>query len=1505
MPNLQQTHINQITGLLIPLSQSEIERTALINAAFSFYAGTEVLEGRIDFSGSADVYVYRLIDTLLTFGEVKVENSVDSHSVQALWVLLEQIKERVGVEKQQQIDDLYNVVNFPIPVTYDPNPRNPYVGLSAFLPKDVDYFFGRDQMILEIEKNLELASPNEQFLAIVGSSGSGKSSLAMAGLIPRLAKNESRWVCLPRMRPSDNPYKGLAASLANETHADAVSIQKNIEDKTISVTQASDYLDTYLQQIAGTETKRTVLLLIDQFEELFTNTRSEDTRRRFIDLIITTLAQSSGSFAVVITLRADFYGEPMSYPKLGDLINKHSISMLDMGPDELRLVIEAPARKQNIWFESGLVGRILADMRGEAAALALLEYALTQLYNVCIANNKCERFTFKNYEQTGGIEGALVQKAEGVFTGLTQNEQVLARELFMRLVIPGGDEQDATRRRAYLSELHLNDPAQRSALDRVTKIFVAERLLFIDESTIEIAHETLIRVWGRLQKWINEKREDIAFHHSLDDDARDWLANPNNDALYRGTRLKYALDWGERNILNEREQKFLLESQDQEQKRNRAFRLLQIGLAAFTLLAVAVIVGVVLNRNYELTVSESTAVAAQITADFNAEQAQLAATNAGAAQMTSDANANVALTNEAAANNAQATSDANAAELAIAQETSVFNAEQAEIEAANAIEAQATSDANANIALTNEAAANNAQATSDANAAELAIAQETSVFNAEQAEIEAANAIEARATSDANANIALTNEADAIFAQATSDANAQSAIAEATNAAMQAAFALEAQATAERNEDEAQSIAWAVQAEQLYSDGFPLLAYPLILEANQMPSPPLYSQQTLIDLSLKPGPVRFLEGHQQKVSSVAFSPDGEFLVSGGLDGLFLWDMPSGDFIHDFNGQADSVNKIAFHPLDHDVIATGSGSGEITLWNLRTGASIGSLGENTGSTTTSLDFSPDGKYLLETKNLEYIINVWNLSENTSQSFNASAILDDDVPIRYAVVTHSMFSPFQNNIIWFSNSNGDLYFLDIDKIEAGPVVLDDRELGTITYFEVGRRGLLVGFGNGLISHWVSDGEGIESTTRVNVFDANTSAITDIKISPSGNRFITTNLFSGNIVIWNIQQTEPVQIFNTDGLDIEHIDLHPDGRFLVSGGIDGELLLWDLVDQTNVNLYNATNLGVFDVDLGASGQILVSGGIGQIGLWDTNTFANIYSFVDFDASLNGTSSVALSPDGTRALVTTLPLIDLENTPPTPGSGSTQLWQTFNPPKRVATIAERMGKNLAFTPDGLMAVAIIGREVKFWDADTGEPLAVGKDTIPSTGPLVFSPLGENILHVNENTLLYQNYTTGEVHGEYMGERVEKIESLAISPDQQFAVAGLDDGRVNVFDLPSLDLTNEYSFIEESVSSITVSPNNEQIIGGLRNGQIVVWSKESGVELDFYEGHRHEVTDVIIDPQTNRLISSSMDGTIKIWTYRTFDDAYAYMIRNRAIRDLSCAERQTYNVQPLCDGTP
>ncbi|MEL6320894.1 MAG: hypothetical protein AAFQ57_09615, partial [Cyanobacteria bacterium J06626_14] len=807
MPNLQQTHINQITGLLIPLSQSEIERTALINAAFSFYAGTEVLEGRIDFSGSADVYVYRLIDTLLTFGEVKVENSVDSHSVQALWVLLEQIKERVGVEKQQQIDDLYNVVNFPIPVTYDPNPRNPYVGLSAFLPKDVDYFFGRDQMILEIEKNLELASPNEQFLAIVGSSGSGKSSLAMAGLIPRLAKNESRWVCLPRMRPSDNPYKGLAASLANETHADAVSIQKNIEDKTISVTQASDYLDTYLQQIAGTETKRTVLLLIDQFEELFTNTRSEDTRRRFIDLIITTLAQSSGSFAVVITLRADFYGEPMSYPKLGDLINKHSISMLDMGPDELRLVIEAPARKQNIWFESGLVGRILADMRGEAAALALLEYALTQLYNVCIANNKCERFTFKNYEQTGGIEGALVQKAEGVFTGLTQNEQVLARELFMRLVIPGGDEQDATRRRAYLSELHLNDPAQRSALDRVTKIFVAERLLFIDESTIEIAHETLIRVWGRLQKWINEKREDIAFHHSLDDDARDWLANPNNDALYRGTRLKYALDWGERNILNEREQKFLLESQDQEQKRNRAFRLLQIGLAAFTLLAVAVIVGVVLNRNYELTVSESTAVAAQITADFNAEQAQLAATNAGAAQMTSDANANVALTNEAAANNAQATSDANAAELAIAQETSVFNAEQAEIEAANAIEA--------------------------------------------------------RATSDANANIALTNEADAIFAQATSDANAQSAIAEATNAAMQAAFALEAQATAERNEDEAQSIAWAVQAEQLYSDGFPLLAYPLILEANQMPSPPLYSQQTLIDLSLKPGPVRFLEGHQQ------------------------------------------------------------------------------------------------------------------------------------------------------------------------------------------------------------------------------------------------------------------------------------------------------------------------------------------------------------------------------------------------------------------------------------------------------------------------------------------------------------------------------------------------------------------------------------------------------------------------------------------------------------------
>jgi hypothetical protein len=448
----------------------------------------------------------------------------------------------------------------------DFEPRNPYKGLRAFTGDDAHDFFGRDTLINELTTTLEGTLSSEvkyqqcaRLLAVVGSSGSGKSSVVMAGLLPRLREGRlpgsEQWVYLDPIVPGARPIEALTLALSE--HLPDKSLRAIREDLEDDAARGLHLLATKLAKRPGTK----VVLLVDQFEELFTQTPSEDERRHFLDLLVTATTEPHGSVIVLLTLRADFYDRPLAYPALGQLIPSHQMVVLPMSIHELREVIEKPAALSDVrlTFEGDLVGDLLFEVQGQVGALPLLQFTLDQLFQ----RRSGSQLTLSSYRELGGVKGALIRKAEETYAALPSDEhRTLARALFVRLIDPGASEQDTTRRRAALSEFSLPEARQTRLLQEVIDAFIVARLLTTAEiggtTSIEVSHEALIREWKRFAEWLREAREDIRLQQTISDDAAEWeQRNKPGDRLYRGSQLKEARAWARRNNPSGNEVAFL------------------------------------------------------------------------------------------------------------------------------------------------------------------------------------------------------------------------------------------------------------------------------------------------------------------------------------------------------------------------------------------------------------------------------------------------------------------------------------------------------------------------------------------------------------------------------------------------------------------------------------------------------------------------------------------------------------------------------------------------------------------------------------------------------------------------------------------------------------------------------------------------------------------------------------------------------------------------------------
>jgi hypothetical protein len=319
-------------------------------------------------------------------------------------------------------------------------------------------------------------------------------------------------------------------------------------------------LSRLTRQLVGSSSRK-VVLFIDQFEEIFTLTTSEEERKRFLDLLVTAVTEPQGALLVLLTLRADFYDRPMQYPKLYDLLEAHHMAVLPMEREDLRRVIEGPARLPDVQltFDEDLVGDLLSEVRDQGASLPLLQFTLNQLFE----RRDGHRLTRLAYEEIGGVKGALVKHVEETYNSLPSEEhQKLAQTLFMRLIEFGTTHQDTTRRRAMKEEFSLPDLRLKQLLQETMDVFIDARLLMTNEvagtMTIEVCHEALIREWPRCEQWIQEFHENLPFEQTLRKEVALWeqLGKPK-ERLYHGTQLKTMKKRVTRGLLNWQEIGFL------------------------------------------------------------------------------------------------------------------------------------------------------------------------------------------------------------------------------------------------------------------------------------------------------------------------------------------------------------------------------------------------------------------------------------------------------------------------------------------------------------------------------------------------------------------------------------------------------------------------------------------------------------------------------------------------------------------------------------------------------------------------------------------------------------------------------------------------------------------------------------------------------------------------------------------------------------------------------------
>ena len=1282
---------------------------------------------------------------------------------------------------------------------------NPYKGLRAFQESDAGTFFGREELVERLLGRIEHddATP---FLAVVGPSGSGKSSVVKAGLLPALRggaiRGSQKWF-ITEMAPGRDPLEELAVAVeqvAVDPPASLLAPLLHDERGLLNV------LQRILPRDDDGQTPQ-LLLLIDQFEELFILTADEETRNHFINLLLVALGEPDSRLRVVVTLRADFYDRPLQIQGLGQLLRQRTEVVLSLTPEELERAVIGPAALAGINLEPELMAGIAADFIDQPGTLPLMQYALTELFE----RRKDGLMTLDAYRDIGGVTGALSRRADEIYESLSPVGQEEAREIFLRLVTLGEGVED-TRRRVLRSELEgisiANDQRGKdaelqsgvSAFDKseirkpksdmanpksgisgVIDRFGRYRLLTFDRDpltrgpTVEVAHEALLREWPRLCEWLNESRVDVRLQRLLATETAAWLNAGKDEAyLLRGAHLDQYAGWPEEaNVSLTAEETAFLAASFAARDRRRAEEEARI--------------------QRELQTAQQLAETEKQRAE---DQANAAARLRRRAVILAGALGIAAL-------------------LAVA---ALFFARQSNENAAVAGRNAAVAQEAANLAATRE--------------------------------VEALIAAGAQATAQAAAQL---NEAQAIAQQATAEAEADFRATAEAQAGADRDSALQAQSEAELQAALTTSRELAL-AGLINLDSDPELSILLALEALKVQH--TNEAEEVLHRALQTSRVvdAFVphEGHTREV---VYSPDGRRLATAGTDTLAkVWDLETGREIVTFTGHAGDwvfapdnnwIEEVEF-TADGSRVGSIADNGMLRIWDAQTGeellaidADFGGDALESGGFAGTLAFSPDGTKMAR-----------GFADGSARVWDAVTGEELIVLSGHGVEPSQNFGVYGVGTVDFSPDSSRLATAGIDA-EALTIIWDiasGEPLTTLAGHTLSVNDVRFSPDGSLVATTGEEGEtyiwDADSGQRLLAIDHGGISV---HFLPGGAQLATAGK-DGTIRIWDVASGEELIKLPGNPGGIAYFDIKPDGSQLVTATSHGPVKFWNIGPTHESLIIDVGHPQLAKATYSPDGQYLATTGSENISaqIWDASSGTELLALQGHDDFV---SDIVYSSDGLQLATASV-------------DGTARLWDA----KTGEALQVLSGHNhwvnkVAFNPDNtLLVTAGQDKKVIIWDVTSGEALYTLEPFTDGIWSINFSPDGAMLAtgtgHIDAKVRIWDVENGRELSTTFEGHEWQ-VNDVIYSPDGSLILTTSDDGSARIWDVES---GQELLFMDapSKVLSADFNPDGQLIVTGEEGGNIKIWDAASGNRLiTLLENAEGAISHVEFSPDGRRVLAS------------------------------------------------
>ncbi len=1190
--------------------------------------------------------------------------------------------------------------------------ENPYKGLRAFQEADAADFFGREVLSRRLLRRLDEPGELARFLALVGPSGSGKSSLIRAGLIPKLRRGalpgSEKWFVVS-LTPGSQPLEELERALLTVAVDPPAALLPLIQRDETGLLEA-------VHRVLPNDQETDLVLIIDQFEELFTLVDDEAVRLHLLKSLRAAVIAPGSRLRVIITMRADFYDRPLLYPGFSEMMRQRTEVVVPLTLAELEQAIECPAQRVGVTAEPALIATIIDEFGQQPGGLPLLQYALTELFE----RRTGHMLTLAIYKQSGGVLEALVRRADEVYGALRPEEQEAARQIFLRLVTPGEGAQD-TRRRVLRTELAALGHSS-AVIERVINAFSAYRLLTLDRDpatrspTVEVAHEALIRTWQQLRSWIEISRQHLRVQRRLFAAATEWNNTSRDPSfLATGARLAQfealasesdlALSQIEIEYLQasmaERRRRAAIEQERQAQElvlQKQAadhMRYLVVVLALFLIVAIGLSLFAFDQREQaQRHASEARIQQAEAIRQREQAVAQRLATEARVL-MQVDGDRMLAALLSIRSMLLQYSSEGDEALLKAATlEYPLFvpGGHSGEI-------TDVAFAADGSYLLTGSK-------DGTARLWDAQTGQHVQTFTGHKAAVSSV-------TFSSDGAYVLTGSADGTARLWDTKTGRQLRQFSGHNAPVTSVAFSSSNSYVLTGSEDTTARLWdpktGQQLRQFIGHDAPVTSVAFsssgtyVLTGSEDGTARLWDNHTSREL-------RQFTAHAAPVVSVAFSPDDSYILTGSEDTTArLWDVQTGEELRKFIGHTGPVTGVGFSPQGQDVL-TGSEDKTIQFWDTRTGEKGRTF--NAG-TIKKVAFSQDGRYVLTTS-----------GSNTAQLWDTQSRAGLPRFIGHtAGVSAARFSP-DGNYVLTGSADGTVRLW-----ERGM----GRELRRISGYEPAS-GESIAFAptGGHIVMVGSDGTASLWNTwmdqELHTLSVKGDTLTSAVFSPDG-RALLTGGKSGTAYVWNVQTGQVLFTLRGHSESVTDIAFSPDGHAILTASADGTARLWDALTGKSTHMLKGHTSEITSVAFAPDGSRVLTGSADQTArLWDVQSGELLYVFSGHTDSVN---QVRFAPDGRLALT---------------GSAdqTARLWDVQSGQMlRVLTGHANAVQAIAFSPDGrYLLTGSADQTARLWDAQSGAEVRRFSGHSKEITSVSFSPDGTYVLTSSNDATAWLWYT-------------------------------------------------------------------------------------------------------------------------------------------------------------------